>query len=189
MSTHAIGDKAIDWVVDTYAQALAARPTKGLRHGIIHANTPTNHAIDEMARLQRDYDAGFPEASAGFMWWIGDTYAGNFGLVRNARMKPLATWQKKGIRWGGGSDFSVTPFAARYGLWASVARETLNGTFGKTPFGLVGVRMAKPIGIHDGGGTIRNSEGNVDEQGDNGCFWKRARWCDYSGPIDRKSVV
>ncbi len=136
VSTHAIGDKAIDWVVDTYAQALAARPTKGLRHGIIHANTPTNHAIDEMARLQRDYDAGFPEASAGFMWWIGDTYAGNFGLVRNARMKPLATWQKKGIRWGGGSDFSVTPFAARYGLWASVARETLNGTFGKTPFGL-----------------------------------------------------
>ena len=56
-------------------------------------------------------------------------------------------------------------------------------TFGKTPFGLVGVRMAKSIGIADGGGTIRNSEGNVDEQGDNGCFWKRARWCDYSGPI------
>ncbi len=25
---------------------------------------------------------------------------------------------------------------ARYGLWASVARETLNGTFGRTPFGL-----------------------------------------------------
>lgn len=56
-------------------------------------------------------------------------------------------------------------------------------TFGKTPFGLVGVRLAKTIGITDGGGTIRNSEGNVDEQGDNGCFWKRARWCDYSGPM------
>ncbi|MEN9574477.1 MAG: hypothetical protein RL514_2332 [Verrucomicrobiota bacterium] len=56
-------------------------------------------------------------------------------------------------------------------------------TFGKTPFGLVGVRLAKTIGIADGGGTIRNSEGNVDEQGDNGCFWKRARWCDYSGPM------
>lgn len=135
VSTHAIGDRAIDWVVDTYSQALAARPTKGLRHGIIHANTPTDHANDVMARLQRDFDAGFPEASAGFMWWIGDNYAGNFGPVRNLRMKPLATWQKKGIRWGGGSDFSVTPYAARYGLWASVARETLNGTYGRTPFG------------------------------------------------------
>ncbi len=145
VSTHAIGDKAIDWVVDTYAQAIAARPTKGLRHGIIHANTPTDRAIDEMARLQRDYDAAFPEASAGFMWWIGDTYAGNFGKTRNARMKPLATWLKKGVRWGGGSDFSVTPYAARYGLWASVARETLNGTHGRTPFGLdeaVDVRSA-----------------------------------------------
>ena len=56
-------------------------------------------------------------------------------------------------------------------------------TFGKTPFGLVGVRLAKSIGIADGGGTIRNSAGNVDEQGDHGCFWKSAKWCDYSGPI------
>lgn len=53
-------------------------------------------------------------------------------------------------------------------------------TFGKTPFGLVGVRMAKTIGVHDGGGTIRNSEGGVNEAG---VFWKPARWCDYSGPI------
>ena len=54
---------------------------------------------------------------------------------------------------------------------------------GQTPFGLIGVRMAKTIGIHDGGGTIRNSKGNVDEEGPNGCFRKPARWCDYSGPI------
>ena len=53
-------------------------------------------------------------------------------------------------------------------------------TFGKTPFGLIGVRMAKTIGVYDGGGTIRNSEGAVDEPG---VFWKRARWVDYSGPI------
>ena len=39
------------------------------------------------------------------------------------------------MRWSGGSDFSVTPYAARYGLWSSVAREKLNGTYGKTPFG------------------------------------------------------
>src|SRR5262249_50270178 len=45
VSTHAIGDRAIDWVVDTYDRALQAKPTHGLRHGIIHANTPTDHAI------------------------------------------------------------------------------------------------------------------------------------------------
>lgn len=51
---------------------------------------------------------------------------------------------------------------------------------GKTPFGLVGVRMAKTIGINDGGGELRNSEG---ESGEKGIFWKHAKWVDYSGPI------
>jgi len=55
--------------------------------------------------------------------------------------------------------------------------------FDKTPFGLVAVRMAKSIGVADGGGAIRNSEGARDESGPNGVFWKPARWVDYSGPI------
>ncbi len=136
VSTHAIGDRAIDWVVDTYAAALAATPTKGLRHGIIHGNLPTDHAIETMARLQRDYDAGYPEAQAPFMWWIGDNYAGNLGPARAVRLKPFHTYLEHGVHWGGGSDYSVTPFAARYGLWASVTRTTLNGTYGAQPFGM-----------------------------------------------------
>lgn len=135
VSTHAIGDRAIDWVVDTYDQALTATPTRGLRHGLIHANTPTDRAIAATARLQRDFDAAYPESSAGFMWWIGDNYAGNFGPRRNLRMKPFQTYLKKGVQWGGSSDYSVTPLAARYGIWASVARQTLNGTYGAQPFG------------------------------------------------------
>jgi hypothetical protein len=136
VSTHAIGDRAIDWVVDTYDQVLKARPTRGLRHGIIHGNTPTNHAIDVMARLQAEYDAGYPESQAEFLWWIGDNYAGNLGPERGLRLKPFNTYLKRGIKWAGGSDYGVTPFPARYGLWSSVARQTLNGTFGATPFGL-----------------------------------------------------
>ncbi|MBN2312325.1 MAG: PmoA family protein [Sedimentisphaerales bacterium] len=53
-------------------------------------------------------------------------------------------------------------------------------TLGKTPFGMIGVRMAKTIGVHDGGGTIRNSEGAVNEKE---VFWKQAKWVDYSGAI------
>jgi hypothetical protein len=145
VSTHAIGDRAIDWVIDTYDEALRAAPTRGLRHGLIHANTPTDRAIDAIARLQRDYDAAYPEASASFMWWIGDNYAGNLGPQRNLRLKPFQTFVRKGVQWGGGSDYPVTPFAARYGMWASVARRTLNGTHGETPFGMneaVNVRTA-----------------------------------------------
>ena len=53
-------------------------------------------------------------------------------------------------------------------------------TFGATGFGLVAVRMAKSIGVHDGGGRILNSEGLINEQE---IFRKPARWCDYSGRI------
>lgn len=58
-------------------------------------------------------------------------------------------------------------------------------TFGKTPFGLVGVRMAKAIGVHDGGGRILNSAGGRNEEQ---IFWKPAEWVDYSGPITREAA-
>jgi len=134
VSTHAIGDRAIDLVVDSYVDAMQQNPKPGLRHGIIHANVPTEHALAAMAALQRDFDAGYPEPSATFMWWIGDTYAGNFGS-RARRLDPFATFEKLGIRWANGSDYSVTPFPARYGIWASVAREPALGIYGDDPFG------------------------------------------------------
>jgi predicted amidohydrolase YtcJ len=135
MSPHAIGDRAIDWVVDSYDRALAARPVAGMRHAVIHANVPTDHALDVMARLQRQYDAGYPESQATFLWWLGDTYTANLGPTRSLRLKPFHTYVERGIRWAGGSDYSVTPFPARYSLWASVARKTLNATYGPQPFG------------------------------------------------------
>lgn len=135
VSVHSIGDRAIDWTMDSYAAALAANPQQGRRHGIIHANIPSDRALDMMADFQRRYDAGYPEPSATFTWWIGDTYAGNFGKARNARLNPFQTFSRKGIAWAGGSDFPVTPFPARYGLWASIAREPMLGVYGKDAFG------------------------------------------------------
>jgi len=58
-------------------------------------------------------------------------------------------------------------------------------TFGKTPFGLVGVRVAKTLGVNDGGGEIRSSEGGINETN---VLWKRARWVDYAGPIKDRTI-
>ncbi len=58
-------------------------------------------------------------------------------------------------------------------------------TIGKSAFGMIGVRMAKSIGVNDGGGTIRNSAGQVDEKE---VFWKPAKWVDYSGAIADKTL-
>jgi predicted amidohydrolase YtcJ len=143
VSVHSIGDRGIDWVVDTYDQAMRENPKRGLRHGIIHANIPTDHAIEVMARLQKQFDAGYPEPSASFNWWLGDTYAGNFGDARALRLNPFATYRRQGMIWANGSDYGVTPFAARYGIWSAVARETLLGTYGATPFG-----TAESVDVH-----------------------------------------
>jgi predicted amidohydrolase YtcJ len=136
VGTHAVGDRAMDWVVDTYSMVEQEHPRPGLRHSIIHANLPTTHALDVIAKLQKMYDAGYPEMQPEFLWWIGDIYAGNYGPQRDQRLEPLKTLQSRGILWSGGSDYSVTPLAARFGLWASVVRETAKGTYGPHPFGM-----------------------------------------------------
>jgi predicted amidohydrolase YtcJ len=143
IGVHAIGDRAIDWVVDSYAEALAAHPAKGLRLSIIHANTPTDHAIAVMADLQKRYGSGYPESQGEFAWWLGDIYAANLGPARSQRLNPFHTYLAKGVVWAGGSDSPVTPIPARYGLWASIARQTLKGTWGATPFG-----TAESVDVH-----------------------------------------
>jgi len=148
VGTHAVGDRAMDWVVDTYAQVEQEQPHPGLRHSIIHANLPTPHALDVMANLQKKYDAGYPEMQPGFLWWIGDIYAASYGTettgkARGQHLEPFKTLQNRGILWSGGSDYSVTPIAARYGLWASLARQTAKGTFGLHPFGMAEAIDAK----------------------------------------------
>ncbi len=58
-------------------------------------------------------------------------------------------------------------------------------TLGQTPFGMIGVRMAKTIGVHDGGGRILNSEGQINEEE---VFRKPARWVDYSGRVTDRAT-
>jgi hypothetical protein len=83
--------------------------------------------------------------------------------------------------------WTVTPVGAAgengHGAFTLDLRLTLTPagapvTLGQTPFGLLAVRVAKTMGVHDGGGQITNSEGG---RGEKAIFWKKARWCDYSG--------
>ena len=135
LGVHAVGDRAIDWVVDSYALALERKPLHGLRHAIIHSNIPSDHAIEAMAAMQKQFDAGYPEPSPSFIWWLGDIYASTFGPDRSLRINPLRTFLDKDIHWASGSDYFVTPFPARYGIWSSIAREPLLGVYGGDPFG------------------------------------------------------
>jgi predicted amidohydrolase YtcJ len=144
IGTHAIGDRAIDFTLDAYDRVIADNPISGLRHSIIHCNIPTEHALDLMVKLQRDFDSGYPEIQPAFLWWIGDAYAANFGPERSLRVLPLRTFRDKGIKWAGSSDFDVSPYAPRYAIWAAVTREAMLGTHGSHPWGTV-----ETISVHD----------------------------------------
>jgi hypothetical protein len=64
-------------------------------------------------------------------------------------------------------------------------------TFGDTKEGSFGVRVSdaitadKPGGRGKGKGKIENADGKV---GENACWGRPSPWCDYSGPIDGKTV-
>ena len=58
--------------------------------------------------------------------------------------------------------------------------------FGDTKEGAMGVRINDDIRADKRGkGKIVNAEGKVNEKG---CWGQRSVWCDYSGPIDGKTV-
>ena len=61
-----------------------------------------------------------------------------------------------------------------------LAPKGASARFEPSGFGLMSARMAKTIGVHDGGGRILNSEGQVNEKE---IFRKPAKWCDYSGRL------
>jgi len=58
-------------------------------------------------------------------------------------------------------------------------------TFGKTPFGLLGVRVAPAMTVAVGGGRILNSEGEVNEEA---VFQQPAGWVDFSGRVAADAV-
>ncbi len=135
MGIHAIGDRAIDYVVDTYAEVLKEKPTSGLRHSVIHANQPTEHAIATMAALQKKYDAGTPEQQPVFLYYIGDGLSASYGPKRSKRLEPMKSYLNAGLKWASGSDFYVTPLAPRLGLWEMVVRKSLKSLYGPDVFG------------------------------------------------------
>ncbi len=103
-----------------------------------------------------------------------------------ASVETFNAWQDKDAKTQMTEHRRMTVHILKDGEWLLYVDSQLEAppnapvTLGQTAFGMMAVRMAKTIGVNDGGGTIRNSEGGVDEAG---CFRKPARWVDYSGPI------
>lgn len=120
--THTIGDRAIDWVLDCYENAMTKYPRPDPRHQIIHIYYPTEEAIERVKRL-----GVMANVQTTFIYFEGDVYVKNLGAGRGECVKPLKSFIEKGIPVSNSQDYPSGPIPANIGLWAAVARETFSG--------------------------------------------------------------
>lgn len=120
---HGNGDAAIASILDAYERALAAHPRADHRHRIEHCQTVGEDQLDRMAAL--GVTASF---FAAHVWHWGDRHQALFlGPERAARIDPLASALRRGIRFGLHNDTPVTPIHPLLSIGTAVSRLTRNG--------------------------------------------------------------
>lgn len=122
IATHAIGDRAIDEVLNAYAEAQRGYSRHRPDHRIEHCML-----LDEslIARLRRQHiwSIGQPEFIAG----LGDAYYSALGEERASRLSPYATLDDQNVAQAFSSDCPVVPGAPLDGMFAAMTRETPSG--------------------------------------------------------------
>lgn len=119
LETHAIGDRAIDEVLDSYAAVTKQLRLKDARFRIVHAGISTPAVQKRMHDLNVVIDGNPP-----FVYWIGSWFL-KYGPERVRWSYPAKSYIENGIIEAAGSDVSVTPISPWWGIWAAVVRKDL----------------------------------------------------------------
>ena len=130
-STHAIGDKGLDCVLNAIEYTLQASREHGMTEAeqktrdpfrIIHAQMATDEMIERMKKLPvvLDLQPVFLETD---MHWVAE----RVGPQRAAYSYRWNTYQKAGLILTGGSDCPVEPFSPWLNLYTAVARRDFEG--------------------------------------------------------------
>jgi len=117
--THAIGDRAMDEVLDSYAATVDSLRLSDPRFRIVHGGISTP-AIQKRLKEQRVIVDGNP----AFVYWIGSWFR-KYGPERVRWSYPGKSYVANGIVAGAGSDVPVTPMTPWWGVWAAVVRREL----------------------------------------------------------------
>jgi len=119
LETHAIGDRAIDEVLDSYANVIRELKPADPRYRIVHAGISTPAVQRRMKELHVLVDGNPP-----FVYWIGSWFE-KYGAERVRWSYPAKSYIENGIVEAAGSDLPVTPMSQWWGIWAAVARQEL----------------------------------------------------------------
>ena len=122
LAAHAIGDRAIEMILDSYELVLAESPKADHRFRIEHCGMCTPRIIDRLARLAV---SAVPQPN--FIHELGDSYIRNFTADQLALSYPARTWFDRGILAVGSSDVPVVDCDVLMNLRSAVTRLTATG--------------------------------------------------------------
>ncbi len=122
VAVHAIGDRAMEMVLETYRKVMEKHPKKDPRFRVIHCQITTEEIIDKF----KEYDV-IADIQPIFV-------ASDLSIVESRVGEERAKWTynwktllEKGARVSAGSDCPVEPFNPLFGIYAAVTRKNLEG--------------------------------------------------------------
>jgi predicted amidohydrolase YtcJ len=127
IAVHAIGDRAIDQVLDAYAAALKEKPDPDRRHRIEHCSFVRPDQTARMARLNVH-----PVSQPVFVHEYGELYVSAVGAARTAASHPMRSWIAAGLKPAASTDAPVSGIDPFSNLYAMLVRRSSAGT----PLGL-----------------------------------------------------
>ncbi|MFA5638292.1 MAG: amidohydrolase [Anaerovoracaceae bacterium] len=115
-TAHAVGDLAIEFMVEGYEKVFKENPRPNLRHRIEHTAIVDEDLVERMAKLNL-----FPSLNPGFISWNGRNYTKYFG-ERMEYFMALKTMIKYGVKASIASDAPSGPIGSMEILDACINR-------------------------------------------------------------------
>ncbi|MDA3627560.1 amidohydrolase [Saccharopolyspora sp. WRP15-2] len=122
VATHAIGDAAVQLVLDAYARAQRQFPRADARHRIEHCGVTSDAQVAEIARL-----GVVPVPQGRFIDELGDGMIAALGAERAELAYRQLSFLRAGVEVPGSSDCPIVEGAPLLGIHALVNRETADG--------------------------------------------------------------
>lgn len=121
VSTHAVGDAAIDEVLAAYEAADTERSIAGRRWTIEHGFVPRADQFPRMKKLDLAISA------QNHLYLAGPSLVKLWGAARAAWVTPVRAYLDAGLPVSGGTDSSVVPYPPLWVFYHFVTRDTIAG--------------------------------------------------------------
>lgn len=122
VTAHAVGDRAVEMVINGIEQAVSAVHRDDPRHRIEHC------AMTGPALRARIKNLGIiPVAQPVFFYEFGDGYVQNYGRKRAEQMFTVGSFIREGIPFAMSTDCPVTYSDPMLNLYTAITRETMSG--------------------------------------------------------------